>query len=88
MKLPSMVRNDIWNPLPDEFPPATKSTHRFLEWPVNMTGSWCAWQVSNTTPDLDVERSGKKIGVFFKKKLLSLKIDAGKRVGFKIQNIT
>ncbi len=57
-----MVRNEIWNPLPDELPLATKSTQRFLEWPVKMTGSWCAWQVSNTTPDLDEERSGKKEG--------------------------
>ena len=47
-----MARKEIWKPRPDEFPLATKSIQRFLEWPVNMTGSSCEWHVSNTTPVL------------------------------------
>ena len=42
--------NDIWNPLPEELLFATKSTHRFLEWPVKMIGSSFPWQVSKMIP--------------------------------------
>ena len=49
---PSMARNDIWNPLPELFPLATKSTQRLREWPVKMTGSSCDRHVSKITPVL------------------------------------
>ena len=45
-EIPSIVRNDIWNPRPDEFLLATKSIQMFLEWPVKITGPSELWQVS------------------------------------------
>ena len=62
--LPSMARNDIWNPLPFElFPLATKSTQRLREWPVKMTGSSCDRHVSKITPVLGLSGMGNHLGL-------------------------
>ena len=66
---PSIARNDIWNPLPDELPLATKSTHRFLECPVKMTGSSCERHVSKITPVLGL--SAKKAYEFSRTELVT-----------------
>ena len=56
--IPSIARNDIWNPLPELFPLATKSTQRLREWPVKMTGSSCDRHVSKITPVLGLSGMG------------------------------